>query len=164
MAINLKDVEKLIDKYENYAYQLEEKYSSKFASNDAWAAEDNLLSDLLDDLYVLRDNNIKIKGCKKVLPNCEETKQYLDSLKPVYLIGCWAHCGVLEFPFSGKYADKDKTEPLVYEYDDHNGTCDNYYLTELHDTTTGYVWGWTFNKEDAERIANNLEKQRDKKA
>lgn len=157
MSVTKKELDALIDKYENYAYQLEEKYSSGLTLNNAWVAEDNLLSDLLNDLYTLRDNNTKIKGCKKVLPNCAETRDYLNSLKPVYLIGCWAHYGVMQFPFSGKYADNDKTEPYVYYYDDHNGTCDNYYLTELHDTTTGYVWGWTFSKEDAIRIAEQLE-------
>lgn len=154
--MSLNKIRELIDKYENYADQLE-------ARSSAGIGEVDLTNEIINDLYDLEEKSIMIKGCPKVLENSAETKAYLDTLKKIYLIGCWAHYGVREYYFSGKYADKDKTKPLVYDYDDHNGACDNWYLRELDDTTTGYVWGWTFNKKDAERIANNLEAKREQK-
>lgn len=50
---------------------------------------------------------------KKVLNDTKETKEYLNSLPKVYIAACWAGWGVAGFPFSGKYADKKKTIPLV---------------------------------------------------
>lgn len=162
MTANLKEIEKLITKYENYADKLDREYENKTASalETPKTAKEDLVAEVLNDLYLLKERSEKIKGCPKVLESSPETKVYLDKLKKVYLIGCWAHYGVREHYFSGKYADRDKTRPLVYDYDDHNGTCDNWYLKEIDSTTTGYVWGWTFNKDDAERIANSLEEKR----
>lgn len=155
--MSLKDIKELITKYENYIDSLEEKYSCVTVPKDAYAAEVSLTDGILQDLYMLEQTSTKVKGCPAVLSNNAETKAYLAKLRKVYMIGHWAHYGVREFPFSGKYADKDKTEPLVYDYDDHNGACDSYYLRNIYNTTTGAVWGWTFNKKDAERIANKLE-------
>lgn len=152
--MSLKNIRELITKYENYADSLDENLSIGMNEVD-------LVNEIINDLYSLEEKTEKIKGCPKVLDNSPETKAYLDKLKKIYLIGCWAHYGVLEFPFSGKYVDKDKTKPLVYQYDDHNGTCDNWYLREIDDTTTGHIWGWTFNKKEAERIADNLEKEKE---
>ena len=94
---------------------------------------------------------------KKVLENTLKTKKYLDKLPKIYLIGCWAKYGVFDFPFAGKYAfDKfraKKKVPLVYQYDDHNGTDDHYYLRLITETTTGSICGWTFDKKEAYRIA-----------
>lgn len=159
--MSLIKLRELITKYENYADTID-KYIDNHPS--VLIGEADLVNEIINDLYSLEERNEKIKGCPKVLDNSPKTKAYLDKLKRIYLIGCWAHYGVREHYFSGKYADKDKTKPLVYDYDDHNGTCDNWYLREIDDTTTGYVWGWTFNKKDAERIANNLEKKREEKA
>ena len=90
---------------------------------------------------------------KNVLDNSKETKEYLDSLRKVYLVACWAGYGVMEFPFSGKYKDKEHLQPLVWQYDDFNGAVDNWYLRSIEDTTTGAIYLWTFSKEDAWRIA-----------
>lgn len=90
---------------------------------------------------------------KKILDNSKETIDYLNSLKNVYLVACWAKYGVMEFPFSGKYKDKEHLQPLVWQYDDFNGTSDNWYLRPIEDTTTGSIYLWTFSKEDAYRIA-----------
>ena len=94
-----------------------------------------------------------MKRLRKVLPNNEKTKKYLDSLPKIYLVACWAKYGVMEFPFSGKYKDKEHLQPLVWQYDDLNGTSDNWYLKSIEDTTTGSIYLWTFSKEDAYRIA-----------
>lgn len=91
---------------------------------------------------------------KKILDNSKETKEYLNSLRKVYIVACWAGYGVEEFPFSGKYADKEHLHPLVYQYDDHNGATDNYYLRDIYNTTTGHILLWTFSYADAVRIAD----------
>ena len=90
---------------------------------------------------------------KKILDNSKETKEYLNSLRKVYLVACWTDYRVMEFPFSGKYKDRDHLQPLVWQYDDFNGEVDNWYLRPIEDTTTGSIYLWTFSKEDAYRIA-----------
>lgn len=97
---------------------------------------------------------------KRILDDSKETRDYLNSLRKVYLVACWAGYGVMEFPFSGKYKDKEHLQPLVWQYDDFNGEVDNWYLRPIEDTTTGSIYLWTFSKEDAWRIAKqkNIEK------
>ena len=82
----------------------------------------------------------------KALKNSRKTKEYLDSLPKAYIAACWAGWGVRSFPFSGKYADKDKTIPLVWDYCDFNGMADEWHLISIYDTTTGFIAGWSFNK------------------
>lgn len=98
---------------------------------------------------------------KKVLKNTAKTKAYLDSLPKIYLVGCWAKYGVREYPFTGKY-EQDKyygIVPLVYDYDDHNGTCDNYYLRKLPWVTTGQIVMWTEFKSVADKVAELFNKE-----
>ena len=83
---------------------------------------------------------------KKVLNDTKETKEYLNSLPKVYIAACWAGWGVAGFPFSGKYADKKKTIPLVWKYCDFNGTASEWHLMSIYNTTTGIIAGWSFNK------------------
>ena len=82
----------------------------------------------------------------KILVNSPETKKYLDSLPRVYIAACWAGWGVRGFAFSGKYEDKEKTIPLVWDYYDFNGTADEWHLISIYDTTTGFIAGWSFNE------------------
>jgi hypothetical protein len=94
---------------------------------------------------------------RKKLPNDEKTREFLSSLPRVYLIATWAKTGVWEFPFAGeyqfdKYAQCDV--PMVYQYDDFNGTEDNYWLRKITYTTTGFIIGWSFDKEEAQRMAD----------
>ena len=94
---------------------------------------------------------------KKVLKNNKRTKEYLEKLPKIYIVACWARFGVREYPFTGKFI-KDKHRgnmyiPLVYDYDDCNGTCDNYYLRKITNVTTGNIILWTQNKNIAEKIA-----------
>jgi hypothetical protein len=94
---------------------------------------------------------------KKVLSNNKRTQKYLKKLPKIYVVACWARFGVREYPFTGKFI-KDKYRgdtyvPLVYDYDDCNGTSDNYYLRKLTNTTTGIIIMWTQNKNIAEKIA-----------
>lgn len=92
---------------------------------------------------------------RKILKNTAKTKAYLDSLPKIYMVGQWASFGVREYPFTGKYALNPAgiSVPLVYDYDDHNGTCDNYYLRRLDQATSGAVVMWTQHKNAAHIIA-----------
>ena len=93
----------------------------------------------------------------KVLINSLKTKEYLDSLPRVYIAACWAGWGIRSFPFSGKYKDKEKTIPLVWDYCDFNGAVDEWHLTSIYNTTTGLIAGWSFNKsmlQDYVRLKN----------
>lgn len=88
----------------------------------------------------------KINTNKNILENCKETKEYLDSLPKAYIAACWAGWGVRDFPFSGKYKDKEKTIPLVWDYFDFNGAAHEWHLISIYDTTTGFIAGWSFNE------------------
>ena len=100
---------------------------------------------------------------RKILPNNTETKEYLNSLPKIYLIACWAKWGVIDFPFTGKFKNDKfrahKEVPLVYQYDDHNGTDDNYYLRPITYTTTGAIDSWTLDRDEAYRIAEKKNKE-----
>ena len=82
----------------------------------------------------------------KILKISKETKEYLESLPKAYIAACWAGQGVRDFPFSGRYEDKEKTIPLVWDYYDFNSTADEWHLISIYDTTTGFIAGWSFNK------------------
>ena len=82
----------------------------------------------------------------KILVNSPETKKYLDSLPRVYIAACWAGWGVRGFAFSGKYADKEKKIPLVWDHRDFNGAVDEWHLVPINSTTTGFIAGWSFNE------------------
>ena len=92
----------------------------------------------------------------KILPRTQDNVEYTSSLPKIYLVATWAKTGVWEFPFVGQY-EFDKyagcNVPLVYQYDDFNGTEDNFYLRKITRTTTGFIVGWTEDKDEAEQIA-----------
>lgn len=98
---------------------------------------------------------------RKVLKNTPKTKAYLESLPRIYMVGCWAKYGVWYFPFTGKYETNENgvSIPLVYNYDDHNGTCDNYWLRRLDLVTSGAVIMWTQNKAVADKVAELFNKE-----
>lgn len=98
----------------------------------------------------------------KILKNDFKTLKYLDKLRKIYIVAYWAKWGVMEFHFSGKF-DKKTFEPLVWQYNDHNGICDQFELIPLHWVTTGEVITYTFNQETAKKIANSLNKEESKR-
>ena len=101
---------------------------------------------------------------RKVLKNTPKTKAYLDSLPKIYMVGYWAKYGVRDFPFTGKYEfDNGVSIPLVYDYDDFNGACDNYYLRRLNQTTSCAVVMWTQHMKTAHVIADLLNKEMEEK-
>lgn len=99
---------------------------------------------------------------RNVLKNTPKTKVYLDSLPKIYMVGKWAKYGVREYPFTGKYKYDEFNNisvPLVYDYDDFNGTCDNYYLRGITSTTTGLIVMWTQLKSVADKVAELFNKE-----
>ena len=97
---------------------------------------------------------------KKVLKNTAKTKKYLDSLPKIYMVGLWAKYGVREYPFTEKYfSENGFSIPLVYYYDDCNGTCDNWYLRRIDRVTTGQVLLWTQSKSVASKVAELFNKE-----
>lgn len=97
---------------------------------------------------------------RKVLYNSPFTRRRLEKMRKVYLIGCWAHCGIREYPWSGKFEENPHThelEPLVWEYVDLNGALDEFHLMRLSSTTTGTYYGFSFSKARAELMAKALE-------
>ena len=102
----------------------------------------------------------------EVLENTKETKEYLASLPRIYLVVRYFGIALLEFPFTGKYEkagerEKDHCDlvPLVYDYDDCNGTCDNYFLRKITYTTTGWIIAWCYTLEEAEELRAKKEKE-----
>lgn len=90
---------------------------------------------------------------KKRLPNNQKTKEYLASLRKVYFVGVWAGWGYREHYFAGDFVvEHDRFQPLVWDYDDHNGTDDAYYLRPIEFTTTGCMYTWTFDEHLAQDI------------
>ena len=93
---------------------------------------------------------------KKVLQNNEENRKLITELPKVYIIGCWARWGVRGFPFVKL---NKNLIPLVYNYNDYNGTADQWELIPITYTTTGYIFDWSFSEERAKYIAELFNKQ-----
>ena len=126
----------------------------------------SLLKDMKNRLEEATDLQTRDKDLPEVLENTKETKEYLDSLPRIYLVVRYFGVAILEFPFTGKYEkaserEKDhcKVVPLVYDYDDCNGTCDNYFLRKITDTTTGWIIDWCYTKEEAEELRAKKHKE-----
>lgn len=98
---------------------------------------------------------------RKRLPDNQKTRNKLAKLPKIYLIACWAHYGVLEFPFSGRYKKINKKPvPLVWDFDDHNGTYPEYVLRPITWTTTAAIRGWLRDEQQAKDTAEFCEKRR----
>ena len=104
---------------------------------------------------------------RKRLPYNQKTRDKLAKLPKIYLIACWAHYGVLEFPFSGKYKKVKDADgplvryiPLVWDFDDHNGVYPEYVLRPITWTTTAAIRGWVRNEQQAKDTAEFCEKRR----
>lgn len=98
---------------------------------------------------------------RKRLKNTKKNKDKLAKLPKIYLVACWARYGVLEFPFSGRYKKINKKPvPLVWDYDDHNGTYPEYVLRPITWTTTAAIRGWVRDEQQAKDTAEFCEKRR----
>ncbi len=98
---------------------------------------------------------------RKRLKNTKKNKDKLAKLPKIYLVACWARYGVLEFPFSGRYKKINKKPiPLVWDFDDHNGTYPEYVLRPITWTTTAAIRGWVRDEQQAKDTAEFCEKRR----
>ena len=79
----------------------------------------------------------------KTMPDSHKTKRKLMKMPKIYLIYSAADFGWYEFSFSGRYKNG---VPLVWQYDDHNGTTDNWYLRKITNTTAFPIYTWTFDR------------------
>lgn len=98
---------------------------------------------------------------RKILKNTAKTKAYLDSLPKVYGIFLWAKWGMFEFRWSGK-CDKNGM-PLVYDYYDANGTCDEYHLRPIDKCSSGAFLGWYKSWDRAKMVRDALNEVFEKK-
>lgn len=102
----------------------------------------------------------KVKNrMKNIYKNTPRFREKLAKLPKIWLVGCWAHYGVREFPFSRKFKQDKFTKqmvPLVWDYYDCNGACDEYHLQPITNTTTGCIICWTESEAEACKIAEAL--------
>lgn len=78
----------------------------------------------------------------------------IKQLPKIYIIGRWARYGVREYYFTGKYTTIDGVSiPLVYNYDDCNGTDSLWRLLPITYVTSGCVLLWTQHEEVACSVA-----------
>lgn len=94
---------------------------------------------------------------KKIRDANKRTKKYLDKLKDVWVVCYWARPAMFSVKWSGKY-DKEG-RPLVWQYNDMNGTCDAYFLKPVTSTTSGFIYGFYFDREEAEAKLTELEEK-----
>ena len=98
---------------------------------------------------------MKIKYKNKTVIQCsEKASDYINNLPKIYLIGCWARCGIMECYWSGQCAEDG--EPFVWEYYDGNGTCSEFHKMRISHITTGSVFGWNTDKAVAEKVAERI--------
>lgn len=94
---------------------------------------------------------------KKILDYTSKNIEKIKTLKKIYLVGCWANYGVREYAFAGKYVRQNELMiPLVYDFDNWNGTYEHFVLLPINYVTTGQIIMWTFSKQKAEKIADGL--------
>lgn len=96
------------------------------------------------------------KSRKTAFPDDAKAREKLEKLPKIWYVGFWAHYGVRSEILGG--FDRDG-HPLVWYFDDHNGTYSEWVLTRLEYTTTGAVitWGDARRREKLEKIADLLE-------
>ena len=81
--------------------------------------------------------------------------KYIHS-KPIYIVACWARWGVRIAQYSGK-CDKNG-DPLTIQYSDHNGEYESYFIAPWYYETTGTTIAYFFNLQEAEALAEKLNK------
>ena len=91
---------------------------------------------------------------REILKNNIKTKKRLEKLPKMYAVFEWARWGVLEFPWSKKY--DANCMPLVYQYYDMNGCCDEWHLTPINHASSGRFWDFFSDKSQAELVRDGL--------
>ena len=82
----------------------------------------------------------------------------VENAPKVYLIVCWARWGVQEYSWTGKWSIDERgiPQPIVYYYNDHNGSYEEYQLIPIFSTTTGICMDWSFYKNAAQALAEKM--------
>ena len=96
---------------------------------------------------------------KRIERRNKKIEKKLKTAPSVYLVVQWAKWGVKECKWTGKLLqanDSPWITPEVYNFTDHNGEYDQWYICPIHYTTSGRIYDWTFNKEAAEKLAEAL--------
>ena len=104
---------------------------------------------------------------RKSLPDTPKTRTFLDKLPKIYLVAKWASYGYLKLPFTKKYKRIKigylkpiyQDVPMVYSYYDNNGEYPHWVLCPITSVTTGAIYGWYTNKNDAELVVDSLNKK-----
>lgn len=89
-----------------------------------------------------------------VMQNGKKAARRLEKLPILYVVGMWARYGVR--PYRNSCRTDRYGMPLVWEYYDGNGTCDEWHLVPVTDTTTGWVMAWSTNEGYAQRLADAM--------
>lgn len=74
--------------------------------------------------------------------------------KEIYIVCCWARWTVL--PAKLYKIDKKTRVPKIIQWTDHNGTSSEYYVTTYYWATTGRIFGWYENEQEAKARAKYL--------
>lgn len=90
----------------------------------------------------------------KILPYTKENLVKIMGLPKIYMVGIWVKAGVKDFHWTGKFTKNG--QPLVWQYNDHNGTADQFELLPLDMVTTGQVVAWFRTEGEANLIAEAL--------
>lgn len=92
-----------------------------------------------------------MKITKRLLKKIEQSPK-------VYLVACWAKWGIQEYRWTGEWftSTSGLPIPIVYYYNDYNGTYEEYQKIPIIFTTTGICADWSFYKQMAQNLADKL--------
>lgn len=77
-----------------------------------------------------------------------------EHAKEIYAVVCWARWTTL--PLKLHSIDKKTGVPKVILWTDHNGYKDEYYVATYYWATSGGIYGWYENEEEAKMKAKEL--------
>lgn len=110
------------------------------------------------------------KSNYKSMPDNEKTHKKLAKMPDIYALHLWAGYGKGTYKFAGKYVKRKLSDPtnpkkkfiwmvpLVWHYNDHNGTYPEYILMPIDYVTTGQTIHWSFSERKIDWLAKILNK------
>ena len=90
-------------------------------------------------------------------------KKKIEKCPKVWLIAQWAHWGIREYYWTGKWTKDDKPQPIVWYFTDHNGEYEEWLKVPIFYTTAGWTIAYSFFQGIAEMIAEAMEEMERKK-
>lgn len=100
-----------------------------------------------------------MKRFKKHLPDNAATDKFLKGLPMLYILVKYAWYACAEQRYAYTEVIDGKPIPMVYQYDDHNGTYPEWCLIPATWVTTGGVYCWSPHKRVIEQIAEHENKR-----